>query len=118
MSLSSLLDQSLTIERQTTTSDASGGATRSFSAILSKVACAVSPARASVVADYARRDMLVNYHVYTTTDLDSTVSGGVGLTDRLTDGTRYYLVKAVLKSANALVSSEVLYRIDCELRKP
>ncbi len=117
MSLSALLDQSLTIERQTTSADASGGTTRSFAAILADVPCAVSAASASVVSDYARRDMLVNYHVYTTTDLDNAVSNGVGLTDRLTDGTRYYLVKAVLKSANALVSSEILYQLDCELRK-
>ncbi len=117
MSLSTLLDQSLTIERQTVTPDASGGATRTFAAILADVPCAVSPASTSVVADYAA-DMLVNYHVYTTTDLDNAVSGGVALTDRLTDGTRYYLVKAVLKSANALVSSEILYQLDCEMRKP
>jgi len=78
----------------------------------------VSPASASVVADYARRDLVVNYHVYTTTDLDTAVAGGVGLTDRLTDGTRYYLVKAVLKSANQLVTSEILYQLDCELRSP
>ncbi len=116
MSLSALLDQTLTVQRQSTTADASGGTTRTFANVLSNVPCAIAPARASVVADYARRDMVVNYHVYTTTDLDAAIAGGVGLTDRLTDGTRYYLVKAVLRSANALVTSEVLYQIDCELR--
>src|SRR5580700_1328422 len=116
MSLSALLDQSLTLERQTVSADASGGTTRTFAAVLENVPCAASPARASVVADYARRDMVVDYHVYTTADLDTLVTGGVRLGDRLTDGTRYYLVKAVKKSANSLVMAEPLYQLDCELR--
>ena len=116
MSLTALLDQTLTIERQSVTLDASGGSTRSFSAVLSNVPCAVAPASASVVADYARRDMVVDYHVYTTTDLDSAVSGGVKLGDRLTNGSLYYLVKAVKKSANAQITGELLYQLDCERR--
>ena len=117
MSLTALLDQRLTLERQTVTADASGGSTRAFAAVLNNIPCAVAPARASVVSDYARRDMIVNYTIYTTLDLDAVVSGGVALTDRLTDGAVYYLVKDVKKSANAQITAELLYQLDCERRK-
>ena len=117
MSLTALLDQTLNLERQSVTADASGGSVRSFSAVLTNVPCAVAPASASVIADYARRDMLVNYHVYTTSDLDTLVPGGVKLGDRLTNGSIYYVVKDVKKSANKQITSELLYQLDCELRK-
>ena len=45
------------------------------------------PASASIAADYARRDMVVDSHVYTTADLDTLIPGGVRLGDRFTDGT-------------------------------
>ena len=116
MSLTALLDQTLTLQRQTISADASGGSVRTFAAILNKVACAVTPASASVVTDYARRDMIVDYTVYTTADLDTLVPGGIALGDRLTDGTVYYLIKDVKKSANAQITSEMLYQLDCERR--
>jgi hypothetical protein len=115
MSISALLDQSLTLQRQAISRDSSGAAVRTFATILANVACAVGPASAAIVADYARRDVIVTYHVFTSADLDTLVSGGANIGDRLTDGTRYYLVKAVLKSANSLVSAEPLYQLDCEL---
>jgi hypothetical protein len=114
--ISSLLDQRLSLQRQTITPDASGGSTRAFNTLLNNVACAVAPASASIAADYARRDMVVDSQVYTTADLDSLVSGGVQLGDRFTDGSANYLVKAVKKSANSAVTSEVLYEVDCERR--
>jgi hypothetical protein len=116
MSLTALLDQSLALERQTVSADASGGSVRSFTQIAGAVACMTEPASAKVVADYARLDMIVNYHLYTTADLDSLAGGGVRLGDRFTNGTVYYLVRAVKKSANALIASEVLYQVDCERR--
>lgn len=116
MSLTALLDQSLNLERQSVSADASGGSIRSFSAILNNLPCTVAPASASVVADYARRDMIVDYHVYTTTDLDTLVPGGVKLGDRLSNGSVYYLVKDVKKSANKQITSEPLYQLDCERR--
>ena len=116
MSLTALLDQSLTLERQTVSADGSGGSMRSFSPILTGIPCMTQPATAKVVADYARLDMIVNYQVYTTTDLDTVVSGGVKLGDRFTDGSVYYLVKAVKKSADAKITNEVLYQMDCERR--
>jgi hypothetical protein len=117
MSLTALLDRKLTLERQTVTPDGSGGSDRAFSAILSNVACAIAPAAASVVADYARLDMIVNYTVYTTADLDTLIAGGVELGDRFADGSVYYLIKTVKKSANAAITSEPLYQLDCELRR-
>ena len=116
MSLTSLLDRKLTLERQSVMPDASGGSSRTFAAIAIGVPCAVSPAAASVVADYARRDMIVNYQLYTTADLDTLASGGVGLGDRFVDASVYYLVKGVKKSANAVITPEVLYEIACERR--
>ena len=116
MSLTALLDQSLAIERQTVTADNSGGSVRSFAQIVSAIPCMTEPASAKVVADYARLDMLVDYHVYTTADLDTLVPAGLKLGDRLTNGTVYYLIKAVKKSANAQITNEVLYQLDCERR--
>lgn len=116
MSLSTLLDQILTLQRQAITRDASGGAVRAFADLLKTVPCAVSPASAKVVSDYARRDMIVDHHVYTTADLDTLIPSGVRLGDRFTDGTIFYLVKAVKKSANKQVSTEAVYEIDCEKR--
>jgi hypothetical protein len=115
MAISALLDQTLTLQRQAISRDGSGGAVRTYATLLANIACAVSPAGASVVSDYARRDVIVTYHVFTTADLDTLVAGGARLGDRFTDGTKSYLVKAVKKSANAMVSSEPLYQIDCEL---
>jgi hypothetical protein len=116
MSLTALLDQSLSLERQTVTLDSSGGSMRTFAQIASAIPCMIEPASASVIAAYARLDMVVNYTVYTTMDLDTLISGGVKLGDRLTDGSVYYVVKAVKKSANAVITTEVLYQLDCERR--
>jgi hypothetical protein len=116
MSLSALLDQTFSYDRPTLTPDSSGGATRSYSQLLPTLPCAISPATAKVVSDYARLDMLVNYHVYTTANLDTLIAGGPKLNDRLTSSTTHYLIKAVKKSANALVTNEVLYQLDCERR--
>jgi len=116
MSISSLLDQQLTLERQETSFDASGGAVRTFTALLADIPFSIAAASAAVVANYGRLDMVVNHHLYTTTDLDAFPFGGARLGDRLTDGVVFYLVKSVLKSANRQVSSEVIYQIDCERR--
>ena len=116
MSISALLDQRLAIQRQQVTADASGGALRTFTTLLTNVPCAVSPAKSAVTAEYARRDIVVDHHLFTTTDLDSDLPGGIHLGDRFTDGAIYYLIKGILKSANAQVSAEVLYQIDCERR--
>jgi hypothetical protein len=116
MSLSALLDQSFAYERPALTPDPSGGSTRTYSQLITNLPCSVSPATAKVAADYARQDMLVNYHVYTTADLDTLLPGGPKLNDRLTSSSTHYLVKAVKKSANALITTEVLYQLDCERR--
>jgi head-tail adaptor len=116
MSLSSLLDQKLTLQRQSLTRDASGGLVRSFTQLSADIPATVAPASAKVVTDYARRDMIVDHHIYTTTDLDAAVAGGVRLGDRLTDGVSFYLVKAVKRTANKVISSEVVYEMDCEKR--
>ena len=116
MSLTALLDQNLAFERPAVTADASGGPLRTFATVLAGIPCSVAPATAKVVADYARLDMVVNYHVYTTADLDSLVPGGPKLNDRLASGAVHYLVRAVKKSANAQITSEVLYQLDCERR--
>lgn len=116
MSLTALLDQLLAYERPTISADASGGTVRGFAQLAAGIPCSVAPATAKVVADYARLDMVVNYHVYTTADLESLVSGGPKLNDRLTAGSAHYLVRAVKKSANAQITSEVLYQLDCERR--
>jgi len=114
MSINSLLDQSFTLQRPSLAADASGGSTRTFATLLANIPSAISPARAAIVADYARRDMIVDHHVYTTADLDKLIAGGVRLGDRFTDGSVLYLVKAVKRAANAMVSEQAVYQFDCE----
>lgn len=114
MSISSLLDRKLILQRATISRDSSGGIVRTYAAILSNIPASITPAAAQISADYARRDMIVNHHLYTTLDLDSAVTNGVRLGDRFADGTVYYLVKAVKKSSNAQISTDVMYQIDCE----
>jgi hypothetical protein len=116
VSLSSLLDQKLTLQRQSITRDASGGLLRSFTQLLADVPCTVCPASAKLVTDYARRDMIVDHRIYTTSDLDAVIAGGVRLGDRFTDGVVFYLVKAVKRTENKVISSEIVYEIDCEKR--
>src|SRR5690242_2465494 len=102
MSLTALLDQLLAYERPTVSADASGGSVRAFAQLLPAIPCSVTPATAKVVADYARLDMVVNYHVYTTADLDTLLpGGGPKLNDRLSAGGVHFLVRAVKKSGNA-----------------
>lgn len=115
MSLSSLLDQTMNLERATVTPDACGGSSRAYTQILAGIPVLAEPASTKTITDYARRDMLVNYSVYTTTDLDALLpAGGVKINDRLTDGSIYYVVKASRRNANLQISSEVLYQLDCE----
>jgi hypothetical protein len=103
MSISTLLDKKLSLQRPALTRDASGGALRAYSSLLANIPCAIAPATAKIAADYARRDMIVDHHVYTTTDLDTLIPGGVKLGDRFAEGAVFYLVKAVKKSANTAV---------------
>ena len=114
MSISTLLDRKLSLQRPAISRDASGGAVRAYSSLLTNLPCAIAPATAKIAADYARRDMIVDHHIYTTSDLDALIPGGVKLGDRLADGAVFYLVKALKKSANAAVSSDPMYQIDCE----
>jgi hypothetical protein len=116
MSLSALLNEKLDLQRPTVSADGSGGTIRTYATVAAAVLCSVSPASSSVSADYARRDMIVNCSIYTTANLDVLIPGGVRLGDRLTDGSVFYLVKGVRKSANAVVTTEVLYQLDCELK--
>ena len=116
MSISILLDQRLSVERPRVTQDASGGASRAFDALVADVPCAIAPASSSVVSDYARRDMIVDYHIFTTANLDSLISGGLHLGDRLSVNGYFFLVKAVRKSSNSAVNTEPLFQIDCERR--
>jgi len=114
MSIASLLDQTLALQRATVSRDSSGATSRTFATLLANVPASITPAHASVVTDYARRDMIVDHRIYTTADLDTQIAGGVRLGDRFASGSTYYLVKAVKRTANAQVSAEVLYEIDCE----
>ena len=104
----------MNLERATITPDASGGSSRTFTQILASIPVFVEPATTKVIADYARRDMLVNYTLYTTADLDALISGGVKINDRFVDGSVHYVVKASRKNSNLQVSNEVLYQLDCE----
>lgn len=115
MSVALLLDRRLTLQRATAAPDASGGSTRTFANLIG-LPCSVQAVSSKVAADYARRDLVVDHHVFTNVDLDSAISGGVRLGDRLTDGIAVYLVQGVLKSANANVTADIIFQLDCTRR--
>ncbi len=89
VSLATLCRHSCTLQRQTTTKDASGGPVQSFSTIIAGVPCAIQPASPSVREQFARLQQIVEYTVYLTQDIGATTS------DRIVDeyGNTYLLVE-------------------------
>lgn len=65
MSLQSLLNDTATLQRPTSTKDSSGGFTNSYVAVDSDVDCKVEDLSANDVMAYMKRDMIVSHNVTT-----------------------------------------------------
>ncbi len=80
MSLASLCRNTVALQRQSTTKDASGGPVQTFAVLVPGVACDIQPASPSVREQFARLQQIVEYTVFLTKDIGATTS------DRLVDG--------------------------------
>lgn len=91
MSLASMCRTRVTLERQTSTKDPSGGPLQTFRAVpaATDVPCDIQPASAQVQQRYLRNDIVVDYTVFLTADIGALSS------DRLSDsnGIKYLLVE-------------------------
>lgn len=111
MSLSDFLDKTLTLDRRANTKDDIGTPVAGgFSTIASGVACCLWPASARTVSEFAKRDMVVDHQIVTTTDI------GARANDRITIGGGHYIVKAYSAYDNATISSSPLYMAAAEKR--
>lgn len=112
---SSLMDQLVSVQRATVTQDAGGGEVQAFADVATNVTASVQSLNARTVSDYARRDIRVTNAIYSTYDFDTRLSGGLATGDRIidADGIKYVVV-AVNKDRNRIISPEPLYKIICE----
>ena len=111
-----LLDTTISIYRATLGQDAGGGTTRTFPSTptLANVPAAVQPASAREQDIWSRRDIVIDTAIYTTSDLDTLLSGGLKLQDQIKDaGGVTYVVQGFVKSLNTVISTEPLYKIVC-----
>lgn len=109
---SALLDQVVSIERQTPATDSAGGTTRTFAVALSNIPAAIQPASSRIVESFARRSISVDTMIYTTTDLNALLAGGLKAGDRIVDAnSTKYVVQGVKKQLNQVLSTEPLYEI-------
>jgi hypothetical protein len=112
-----LLDRTMSIQRAVLTQDAGGGTVRTYGPLSPalSVPCSLQSARAATVEWFLRRNIDVDYEIYTTSDLDVLMSGGVKLTDAFVDGNGIlYAVKGVKRDQNLIISPEPIYCIACQ----
>jgi hypothetical protein len=111
----SLMDKSVSVQRETKGQDASGATTRaSFASVATAVQCAIQSASSRQVDDYARRNIRITNVIYSEYDFDANLSGGLKLGDQIVDGSTVYVVKTVDQDRNANLSPTPLYKITCE----
>lgn len=91
MSLNSMLRSTVTLQRKTTTKDASGGPVDTFANVAGAIAvpCDVQPASANTRQRFARMQQEVDFSIYLSQDIGATS------TDRLVDdaGNLYLVVE-------------------------
>jgi hypothetical protein len=112
-----LLDRTLSIQRAALSQDAGGGTVRTYAPLSPAVSvpCSLQSARAATVEWFLRRNIEVDYEIYTTSDLDSLIDGGLKLTDAFVDGNGIlYVVKGFKRDQNLILSPEPIYCIACQ----
>jgi head-tail adaptor len=86
MSLKSMLRSSGTLQRQTSTKDASGGKTQAWATVTASVPCDIQPASGNLQFQYAQRHLVVTHQIFVASDI------GARETDRFTSGSRTFRV--------------------------
>ena len=121
MALSDLCDRLLTISRETITQTTGSAVKRTFAPVVTGVAFAVAPAADRLVETYARRNVRIDFTLYTADLLTTLIPAagstraGVLLNDRITDPVTgdVYIVMAVLPYFNGRVSDQSVTVIHC-----
>lgn len=110
-----LLDQNLAYQRSIPAPDGGGGATRTWATKIAAMPCSVQSASSRTVYDFAQRGIQINRAIYTTSDLDALLAGGPGVGDRIVGlNGMYYIVQGSNRDQNLMISSEPIYRLDCQ----
>lgn len=109
-----LIDQTAALERQSVSSDASAGTTKTFSTAIASVPVSIQPMKTQTIEDYMRRSINVDTTIYSTLDFDMRLSGGLKDGDRFSIGGIYFIVYGVRKQLNLVLSSEPLYEVACK----
>lgn len=104
------LDKTMLIQSRGTAKDSVGAITPTWTNRLSGVACAVWPASAKTVNDYARRDITAQYEMATATDVSASAN------DRVVVDGRTHVVVGYERFENATLSTPALYLVITGLR--
>ncbi len=86
MSLASLCNMTVDIERKTTTASESGGHVEAFAVVYDDLAATIQPASGRLMAEFERRSMQISHIMYTPTSI-SLLAG-----DRVVHGSSKYIV--------------------------
>jgi hypothetical protein len=120
MAIADFLDRQMSVQRETVTASATGGAIRTYATIVPSLAVAVAPASDVVVAAYAQRKMKVDYTIWTSLPAAAVPANGSGrpgflLNDKLVDAAdgRTYVIQACELFRNANVGEESIYEMHC-----
>ena len=108
--LSMFLNSTAQHERAAYTKDASGAAFATYASQTANVKCAIWPADSQTKSDYLRNDIVVTHKIAADVDL------GAKAEDRITIGSKYYLVRGIGDFQNNLIANFPLYVMDVEER--
>lgn len=117
MNVTRLMNALMNVERQAVAQNAKGGNVRTFATVASGVIFAVAPADLTLVAQYGRRNVDIDYVLYTSAPLeklipaDASHAPGVNLNDQVVGGGELYLVNGMLKNSNPRIG--LLYELHC-----
>jgi hypothetical protein len=110
-----LLDQSLTVKRANATQDASAGTLRTFAVVIQSTLCSVQPASSHEINAWKLRSMVIDTMIYSVTDFDAVLAGGLRLGDQFIDAAgSIFNVVGVMKNLNLVLSTQPLYQVACK----
>jgi hypothetical protein len=115
MSLTSLLDVTCNVQRQTATADAVGSLVPSWANRLTNIPCVIQPSSTTAVpafgGDFSRPDAVFLFSVVTAVDIQATTQDRIVVSAGPYAGT--YPVKGYIVSSNAMISGEIVATTYC-----
>ncbi len=114
-----LMDQLVTIKRNTVTQDALGGRVFVLADVLTKVPCAIQSAGSTEEYYWQRRGIVCDDEILTENDLDTTISGGLKVNDVIVDSSGIQrAVTGSRRDLNLAISPDPIYQIATVRVKP